>query len=86
MDVHGASEARQAEGSIRVWSTCEPEGLSTPLWCGQAGVVHHGESSPAYAHRAGRGPGITKTTLVFTPYDLTARDVVLGLNIETISI
>ena len=37
-----ASEARQAVGTNGVWVTCVPEGLSTPLWCGQASYPYGG--------------------------------------------
>ena len=40
--VRQARRARQAGGKLRVWSTCAPEGLSTPLWGGQAGCPSRG--------------------------------------------
>ena len=50
----GQAKRVRPKGSIRVWSTCEPEGLSTPLWCGQAGCPH-GEQAPATQYLVGRG-------------------------------
>ena len=64
-----ASEARQAVGTNGVWVTCEPEGLSTPLWCGQASYPYGGTctalDSPGIGV-GGRGEGLDDCLLLNT--------------------